>query len=86
MKTRSHVFHFLLEHWQCKTRGHVFEDGTIFAPPLPLYVDFSNLDGIIVITIIIIIIIIIIVIIIIINYHYHYYYLHYLPPKKNSSY
>ena len=85
MKTRSHVFHFLLEHWQCKTQGHVFEDGTIFAPPLPLYVDFSNLDGIIVITIIIIIIIII-VIIIIINYHYHYYYLHYLPPKKNSSY
>ena len=63
----------------------MFEDGTIFAPPLPLYVDFSNLDGIIVITIIIIIIIII-VIIIIINYHYHYYYLHYLPPKKNSSY
>ena len=62
----------------------MFEDGTIFAPPLPLYVDFSNLDGIIVITIIIIIIII--VIIIIINYHYHYYYLHYLPPKKNSSY
>ena len=90
MKTRSHVFHFLLEHWQCKTRGHVFEDGTIFAPPLPLYVDFSNLDGITVITIIIniiiIIIIIIIVIIIIINYYYLYYYLHYLPPKKNSSY